>query len=60
MGRDAGTSINITQGTTAGQQLAADVGRSFIQGTSQYISKKMQSTKVTLKAGHKLLLMPVI
>lgn len=60
MGRDAGTSINITQGTTAGQQLAADVGRSFIQGTSQYISKKMQTTKVTLKAGHKLLLMPGI
>ena len=58
MGRDAGTSINITQGTTAGQQLAADVGRSFIQGTSQYISKKVQTTKVTLKAGHKLLLMP--
>jgi conjugative transposon TraM protein len=60
MGRDAGTSINITQGTTAGQQLAADVGRSFIQGTSQYISKKIQTTKVTLKAGHKLLLMPGI
>jgi len=58
MGRDAGTSINITQGTTAGQQLAADVGRSFIQGTSQYISKKIQTTKVTLKVGHKLMLMP--
>ena len=58
MGRDAGTSINISQGTSAGQQLAADVGRSFIQGTSQYISKKIQTTKVTLKAGHKLLLMP--
>jgi conjugative transposon TraM protein len=57
MGRDAGTSINISQGTTAGQQLAADVGRSFIQGTSQYISKKMRTTKVTLKAGHRLLLM---
>ena len=57
MGRDAGTSINISQGTTAGQQLAADAGRSFIQGTSQYISKKMRTTKVTLKAGHRLLLM---
>lgn len=58
MGRDAGTSISITQGTTAGQQLAADVGRSFIQGTSQYVSKKLRTTKVTLKAGHRLLLMP--
>ena len=58
MGRDAGTSISITQGTTAGQQLAADVGRSLVQGTSQYISKKLRTTKVTLKAGHRLLLMP--
>ena len=58
MGRDAGTSISITQGTTTGQQLAADIGRSFIQGTSQYISKKLRTTKVTLKAGHRLLLMP--
>lgn len=58
MGRDAGTSISITQGTTAGQQLAADAGRSLIQGTSQYISKKLRTTKVTLKAGHHLLLMP--
>ncbi|HZL11919.1 MAG TPA: conjugative transposon protein TraM [Prolixibacteraceae bacterium] len=58
MGRDAGTSISITQGTTAGQQLAADVGRSLIQGTSQYVSKKLRTTKVTLKAGHRLLLMP--
>jgi Bacteroides conjugative transposon TraM protein len=58
MGRDAGTSISITQGTPAGQQLAADVGRSLIQGTSRYISKKLHTTKVTLKAGHRLLLMP--
>lgn len=58
MGRDAGTNISITQGSTAGQQLAADVGRSLIQGTSQYISKKLRTTKVTLKAGHRLLLMP--
>jgi hypothetical protein len=58
MGRDAGTSINISQGTSAGEQIAADVGRSFIQGTSQYVSKKLRTTKVTLKAGHKLLLMP--
>ena len=58
MGQGAGTSISITQGTTAGQQLAADVGRSLIQGASQYISKKLRTTKVTLKAGHRLLLMP--
>lgn len=58
MGQGAGTSISITQGTTAGQQLAADVGRSFIQGASQYVSKKLRTTKVTLKAGYRLLLLP--
>lgn len=58
MGQGAGTSISITQGTTAGQQLASDLGRSLIQGASQYVSKKMRTTKVTLKAGHRLLLMP--
>ncbi|SHE51362.1 Bacteroides conjugative transposon TraM protein [Mariniphaga anaerophila] len=58
MGRDAGTSISINQGTTAAEQLAADVGRSFIQGTSQYVSKKLRTSKVTLKAGHRILLMP--
>ena len=58
MGQGAGTSISITQGTTAGQQLAADVGRSLIQGASQYVSKKLRTTKVTLKAGHRLLLLP--
>ncbi len=58
MGQGTGTSISINQGTTAGQQLAADVGRGFIQGVSQYVSKKLRTTKVTLKAGHRLLLMP--
>lgn len=58
MGQGAGTSISITQGTTAGQQLAADVGRNLIQGASQYVSKKLRTTKATLKAGHRLLLMP--
>lgn len=58
MGQGAGTSISITQGTTAGQQLAADLGRSLIQGASQYVSKKVRTTKATLKAGHRLLLMP--
>ncbi|MBW8327325.1 MAG: conjugative transposon protein TraM [Prolixibacteraceae bacterium] len=58
MGQGAGTSISITQGTTAGQQLASDLGRSLIQGASQYVSKKLRTTKATLKAGHRLLLMP--
>lgn len=54
MGTSMGSSINIS--TDAGAQIASDVGKGVIQGVSQYISKKMQTVKITLKAGHKLLL----
>lgn len=57
MGGNLGSSINITQ-QRAGEQLITDLGRGVIQGTSQYISKKVLQIKVTLKAGHKLLLLP--
>lgn len=56
MGSGMGSSITITD--DAGSQLLADLGRSAIQGTSQYISRKMRTVKVTLKAGHKVLLLP--
>lgn len=56
MGAGMGSSITITD--NAGSQLAADLGRSAIQGASQYFSKKMREVKVTLKAGYKLLLLP--
>ena len=52
----AGTSIMISD--DAGSQLAADMGKGLIQGASQYVSKKMSIVKVTLKANHKLLLLP--
>lgn len=54
MGTSMGSSINIS--TDAGAQIASDVGKGVIQGVSQYIAKKMQTVKITLKAGHKLLL----
>lgn len=54
MGTSMGSSINIS--TDAGAQIASDVGKGVIQGVSQYISKKMRTVKITLKAGHKLLL----
>lgn len=54
MGTSMGSSINIS--TDAGAQIASDVGKGVIQGVSQYISKKMQMVKITLKAGHRLLL----
>lgn len=58
MGTSMGSSITITD--DAGSQLAADLGRSAIQGVSQYVSKKMRTVKVTLKANHKLLLLPKV
>ena len=51
-----GGSITITD--DAGSQLLSDLGRSAIQGVSQYVSKKMRSVKVTLKAGYSVLLLP--
>ena len=56
MGSQMGSSITITN--DAKSQLLADLGRSAIQGTSQYLSKKMRTVKVTLKAGHQVLLLP--
>lgn len=49
MGTSAGSSMNFS--TDAGAQLAADLGKGLIQGTSQYFSKKMRTVKVHLKAG---------
>ncbi len=56
MGTSMGSSITITD--DAGSQLAADLGRSAIQGVSQFFSKKMREVKVTLKSGYKVLLLP--
>ncbi len=52
----SGSSIMLSD--NAGSQLAADLGRGLIQGASQYVSKKMSTVKVTLKAGHRVLLLP--
>ena len=49
MGGSLGSSINIS--TNAGAQLASDLGKGLIQGTSQYIAKKMRTVKVHLKVG---------
>lgn len=54
MGTSAGSSVNIS--TDAGAQLASDLGKGLIQGTSQYFAKKMRTVKVHLKAGYKVLL----
>lgn len=56
MGSGMGSSITITD--DAGSQPLADLGRSAIQGASQYVSKKMRTVKITLKAGYQVLLLP--
>jgi conjugative transposon TraM protein len=56
MGTGMGSSITITD--DASSQLLADMGRSAIQGASQYVGRKMRQVRVTLKAGYKVLLLP--
>lgn len=55
MGTSTGTSINLAG--NASQQLAADMGRSLIQGASQLVSKKLREVKINLKAGYRVYLM---
>ena len=56
LGTSMGSSITITD--NAGSQLLADLGRGIVQGASQYAGKKMRTVRVTLKAGHRVLLLP--
>jgi conjugative transposon TraM protein len=55
LGGNLGTTINLNQ-QSAGNQLLTDLGKGAIQGTSQYIAKKMRTIKVHLKAGYSLML----
>ena len=54
MGGSMGSSINISSDAKA--QLASDIGKGLIQGTSQYVAKKMRTVKVHLKAVYQVLL----
>lgn len=54
MSQRSGTSIMMTR--SAGQQMAGDLGHGIVQGVSGYFSKKIRTPKVTLKAGHEVLL----
>ncbi len=54
MGTSMGGSINISSDAKA--QLASDLGKGLIQGTSQYIAKKMRTVKVNLKANYRVML----
>ena len=54
IGSGLGTSISFAQ--SAGQQVAKDVTRGLLQGTSGYLAKKFRTVKVKLKAGYKVML----
>lgn len=54
MGTSMGSSINISSDAKA--QLASDLGKGLIQGTSQYISKKTRTVKVHLKSNYRVML----
>jgi len=54
MSQTSGTNIMMTQ--SAGQQVAADLSRGVVQGVSGYFQKRIRQLKVTVKAGHKVLL----
>ena len=54
IGSGLGTSISFAQ--SAGQQVAMDVTRGVLQGTSGYLAKKFRTVKVKLKAGYKVML----
>ena len=56
MSQTSGTNIMMTQ--SAGQQIASDLSRGVIQGVSGYFQKKVRQQKVTVKAGHQILLVP--
>lgn len=54
MGSTMGSSINIS--TNTGAQIASDLGRGLINGVSQYLTKKLRTVKVHLKAGYRVML----
>jgi len=55
IGSNMGTSISLTQ--SAGQQVLSGLGKGVIQSGSQYMTKKVQTITVKLKAGYKVLLL---
>ena len=54
IGSGLGTSISFAR--SAGQQVAMDVTRGLLQGTSGYLAKKFRTVKAKLKAGYKVML----
>ncbi|SEW25432.1 Bacteroides conjugative transposon TraM protein [Chryseobacterium wanjuense] len=56
MSTSAGTNIVLSSST--GQQLISDLTKGIVQGTTGYISKRIGTSQVTVKAGYLLFLVP--
>lgn len=56
IGNSIGTSFTFS--SSAKDQIIADAAKGLMQGTSNYIVRKIKTVKVTFKGGHRLMLMP--
>ena len=56
VGGSVGTSFTFS--SSAKDQILSDAARGLMQGTSNYLVKKIKTIKVTFKSGHRLMLMP--
>lgn len=56
MSSSAGTNIVLSSST--GQQLISDLTKGVVQGASGYLAKRIGASKVTVKAGYLLFLLP--
>lgn len=56
VGNSSRSANTFSMNSSASDQLIADMGKGVIQGTSNYLSKKIQDIKIKIKAGHSLLL----
>ena len=55
VGGSVGTSFTFS--SSAKDQIISDAARGLMQGTSNYLVKKIRTIKVTFKSGHRLMLM---
>lgn len=56
IGKVSGSTSTFSMNNSVSQQLLTDMGKGVIQGTSNYLSRKIQDVKIQVKAGHSLLL----
>ncbi|WP_299664526.1 conjugative transposon protein TraM [uncultured Polaribacter sp.] len=58
LGTASGTAFSLNN--SASEQLLTDMGKGVLQGTSNYLKKKIQHIKIKVKAGHSVLLLSEI